>query len=555
MHRNQDYTYLSFMKHSGLVFRLLLLLTAIVSVKAATPTHYVFFLHNRFTELFDSSAAHPVYGKSEYDAILHRFRSAGFKVISERRKSPTDVRAYARKVCQQILELRNKDSVNATFTVVGTSMGGYIAQYVSTYLGLSDINYVFIGSYMHADIAAMPDILLSGNVLSIYDVSDTLGVSMQQRIEAAGKRVTRFKEVALHTGLGHGFLYHPNEAWIRPAMQWCRSFYGNLTSQTLTDSLDAIARDTGTLPFNGMMLVQDGKEIIIKSQLSTYKTEEQVMYLQSPFVIGSVSKQFTAVMILQALDEGLLRLEDPIHHYLPGLKQSWADSVTILHLLTHMHGIVWWDIPLAFRPGTRMDYENGNGIGYLLLSQIIEAVRHTGFAKVSANLFAQCGMKNTRYPDKEQMKNVYHGYEIDKKGNLIPTLEIEPERVPSGGFISTSEDLCKWNYALHHGKLLKPETYQRMITPHPGAIREHQVWGRTYYGLGTTVSMEREYVQVGQTGYAPGYACMNYYFPHKDVSVIMLQMVIRDADPLADAYRRHQRLLHLVQHELKGGKE
>ncbi|HEX9513956.1 MAG TPA: serine hydrolase domain-containing protein [Puia sp.] len=61
---------------------------------------------------------------------------------------------------------------------------------------------------------------------------------------------------------------------------------------------------------------------------------------------GSISKQITAVLVLRAYDQGKLRLQDTLRRYLPDLKASWADSITVHQLLTHTHGITYLDQPL-----------------------------------------------------------------------------------------------------------------------------------------------------------------------------------------------------------------
>ncbi len=195
------------------------------SKKSAQKEKYIFFLHNRFIQLFDLNVVHPEYGRAEYNEILNQFRDSGFTVLSEKRPHDTRTEEYANKIKNQIDSLLNSGVSPDHITIVGTSMGGYIAQYASTYLKNPDLNFVLIGCYMENDIQTMPEIQLCGNILSIYEKSDTLGVSMQKRIEASQNKIPNFKEIELDTRLQHGFLYHPMEEWMKPTMQWAHGDY------------------------------------------------------------------------------------------------------------------------------------------------------------------------------------------------------------------------------------------------------------------------------------------------------------------------------------------
>ncbi len=198
--------------------------------KIKQQKNYIFFLHNRFVEEFGLEESHPQFGKAEYREIVANFRKDGFIVISETRKKDTDPKAYALKVKTQIDSLLKIGIEPNHVTVIGTSKGGYIAQYVSTYLKNPDVNYVFIGSYMDSDIEEYPDINFCGNILTIYEKTDPSGVSASRRKETSKLKVTRFKEIELNTGLRHGFLFHPMVEWMIPCKYWARGDYGKVKS-------------------------------------------------------------------------------------------------------------------------------------------------------------------------------------------------------------------------------------------------------------------------------------------------------------------------------------
>jgi len=186
---------------------------------------YIFFLHNRFVEENDLNIVHPEYGKAEYNEIIDSFKKDNFTVFSEKRSKNTNAAKYAEKITKQIKKLIKEDVSPNTITVIGTSKGGYIAQYVSTYLANPDVNFVFIGSFMDRDIEESPDINFCGNILTIYEKSDIYGVSAIKRKETSKLKISHFKEIELHTTLKHGFLYKALDEWIVPSKKWANGDY------------------------------------------------------------------------------------------------------------------------------------------------------------------------------------------------------------------------------------------------------------------------------------------------------------------------------------------
>lgn len=122
--------------------------------------------------------------------------------------------------------------------------------------------------------------------------------------------------------------------------QSCLSLQRLRKKNNYTHKIDSIISASSPLTFNGVVLVsQKGKIKYLKS--NGYKDFDKKIPLKTDdqFEIMSNTKQVTAVLILQATEQGKLDLQTPIKKYLPSLTQSWADSVTIHHLLNHTHGI------------------------------------------------------------------------------------------------------------------------------------------------------------------------------------------------------------------------
>lgn len=300
-------------------------------------------------------------------------------------------------------------------------------------------------------------------------------------------------------------------------------------------------------PFNGVVLVsQNGKEVYSKIKGYSNFADKTRIKKDQQFVIGSLSKQFTAVMILQEYEKGHLNIFAPIRSYLPELKPSWADSVTVHQLLTHTHGITDLGKATEFVPGTQFSYSQ---IGYELLAQIFEKTSGKSFASSSEELFKSCGMKNTLHPQFLVYPGFTKGYTMDS--NHVLQIEHASFRnyAAAGTFISTAEDLLLWNTALFTNKLLKPSTLKLMLTQKDHAVRSHPLFGTTYYGYGITVQEHDRFYSFGLTGFTPGFISLNFYFPQTNTSVIVLQNTVYSSDVLQDFYY-HLNILAMVEAHL-----
>lgn len=186
---------------------------------------YVFFLHNRFLETHGLEESHPEYGRMEYKEILSEFEKNNLKVISEKRNGNINAREYAQGIVNQIDSLISIGVQPNKITVVGTSKGGYISQYVSTLANNPNLNFVFIASYRNSDIQNIPEINYCGNILTISEKSDPYGVSAIKRKENSNCKIVNFKEIELNTGMSHGFLFKPLKEWIEPTIKWAKGNY------------------------------------------------------------------------------------------------------------------------------------------------------------------------------------------------------------------------------------------------------------------------------------------------------------------------------------------
>lgn len=207
------------------LFLVYLLSVFLTSCNDIQDDRIIFFIHNRFIENHDLSEPHPEYGIAEYNEILSKFERNGFKVISEKRNGDMHHLKYAEKVRIQIDSLIENGVQAENITVVGTSKGGYIAQYVSTYANNPKLNFVFVASFREEDMENLPEINYCGNILTIYEKSDAFGVSSVKRKEASSCEIKHFKEVVLDTGLKHGFQFKAMNNWLNPIIKWANGNY------------------------------------------------------------------------------------------------------------------------------------------------------------------------------------------------------------------------------------------------------------------------------------------------------------------------------------------
>jgi CubicO group peptidase (beta-lactamase class C family) len=251
------------------------------------------------------------------------------------------------------------------------------------------------------------------------------------------------------------------------------------------------------------------------------------------FKIGSISKPVLALAVMRLVEEGKFEIESPIGQVLPGAPESW-NAIRIRHLLNHTSGLPrelpgWsptraFDEPTLrtmafqlkpdFEPGTQHRYCNS---GYFLLASIIQQVTGGPWENwVEKEVFQRAGMKHSRTTAYTAIvPNRASGYQW-KDNRWINDSHIESVR-PSGAFLSSIDDLGRFDLALRAGKIVKPQTFERMIEP-----TRLSDGSEVPYGLGfitTTTTQGKVYGHNGAiTGFRSGYL----RWVDRDVSVALL---------------------------------
>nr|WP_255676049.1 serine hydrolase domain-containing protein [Pusillimonas sp. MFBS29] len=225
--------------------------------------------------------------------------------------------------------------------------------------------------------------------------------------------------------------------------------------------------------------------------------------VDTAFDIASVSKQFTALSIVQLAAQGRLSLDDPVRRHLPELP-AYFDRILVRHMIWHTGGVPDYIRPLfkagrqtarvssqealqiiintdkpVFEPGTRYKYSNS---GYFLLAQIVERVSGQSMAAYAqAHIFGPLGMRDTRYVDHypNPVGRRANGHRTLPDGT-VQVVEIEWEPTGDGQVFTTLKDLRRWMQVLAHGHPAMDPRVLAMIKQ-PGRLDDGQAQA---YGYG-----------------------------------------------------------------------
>ena len=179
---------------------------------------HIFYMHGRIIEEQGKDAYSEKFGKYELDSIVSSLRVDNSIVHCEVRRENVESIDYARFVSKQVDSLINSGVKPIDISIVGASKGAIIAANIST-LNQHPINYVLIAgnnNYQEEN----NDWKFHGQVLCIYDLSDSIAGKHYDYWEHKDNSTARFKQLEIRTNLGHGFLYKPMEIWMKPTKKW-----------------------------------------------------------------------------------------------------------------------------------------------------------------------------------------------------------------------------------------------------------------------------------------------------------------------------------------------
>lgn len=337
----------------------------------------------------------------------------------------------------------------------------------------------------------------------------------------------------------------PQAAAITPP-QW-------LTQHKPSSSAAKPATPASTAPFVGVAILMQGDRMLWRYGYHP----DMALSGQQQFLTGSIAKQMTATLVLQAQQQGLLQLEQPVARYMPQSQRARYGNMTILQLLQHTSGI---EKPGAV-PGASFAYSNQ---GYQLLGEMLGYIYAEPFSQQLNRLLKRCQMADSFAPDAD--------HPVTAASQLVPALSwqqgqwqpVLPDAlplslVPAGLVVSSAQDLLRWQQCLHQTALLPSALHQRMVTP--GPQRPHR-WGSAaaplFYGLGLQIQQQGELQEWSHGGFLPGYAVTLLYYPRpalgtgerQDLQLVIWQPYTGDTADLAQTLWVHDALRQALRAQL-----
>lgn len=329
-------------------------------------------------------------------------------------------------------------------------------------------------------------------------------------------------------------------------------------SQKINELLSAYSKVNR---FNGSALVAKDGKILLDNGYGYRNAADKVLNNeQTIFQIGSITKQFTAAVILKLQEEKKLSVSDKLSKFFPDYPKG--DSITIRELLSHTSGItnytndqnfmkneitkpasrekmmaLFKDKPLDFSPGTSWKYSNS---GYSMLGYIIEKVAKQPYEQaVRKYIFTPLHMTHSGFDFthlKDKDKAIGYFKLNDKESDPAPIVD-STVSFSAGAIYSTIGDLYLWHRALENNKVLSKSQQETAYTP-----------VKNNYGYGWGIDSIEGKRRVGHTGGIPGFITVISRVPEDDVCIILLSNASNES--LNDISKSIYAILYNKEYEL-----
>ncbi|WP_233701979.1 serine hydrolase domain-containing protein [Kaistella palustris] len=300
--------------------------------------------------------------------------------------------------------------------------------------------------------------------------------------------------------------------------------------------------------FNGSISVLQNGQVLYEKEngFENFKNKKP-LDSNSVFAIGSVSKQFTAVLILLQEEQEKLSTDDRVSGFLTAFKAAPFKEITVKELLNHTSGLSDFGNGLLSEPGTEFHYSNK---GFYYLGQIIEKVSGKSYDQNAMDLFRKTGMNNSFTANTftgNYLAGAYLGDEqhFTKVANMPERLTDKSISVPAGGILSTINDLHRWNNALFNGIILKPASLKKLTEK--SADRNHPILGKMGYGFGLMMNVGKPEAYF-HTGYVKGAPSLNVYYPATKTSVVVLSNIADESKGKNVIFKTHKEVKKATDH-------
>ncbi len=316
------------------------------------------------------------------------------------------------------------------------------------------------------------------------------------------------------------------------------------SSANFADKLPRIERmiaeemERNGAPGVAVAIKQDGRVVLAKG-FGFADVENKVPFTTNTVSrIGSISKTFTALAVLQLVEQGKIKLDDEVQVYVPSFPKKSA-PITIRQLLGHQGGIrhyrgaerlsakhyesveaaleIFKDDPLVAEPGTKFSYTS---YGYNLLSRVVEAASGMSFGDyLQERIFTPLELKATYLDDAARLiPNRARNYSRRNQDSVQNALAVDQSnKWGGGGLLSTVEDLVHYADSYDTHQLLKAETITLMFTP------QNLSDGKpTSYGMGWTSALENGWRRIEHTGGSVGASSALAKYPDQRTTIAVL---------------------------------
>ena len=310
----------------------------------------------------------------------------------------------------------------------------------------------------------------------------------------------------------------------------------------LAAKIDDIARDAlakSGVPSASIAVVRGGKLVYAKAYGDARLEPRTPATPAMRYSLGSISKEFTAAVILMLQQHGKLSLDDRVAKFFPELTD--ADQITIRQLLSHTSGYqdfwpqdylfpmmkhpttpalimdTWGKKPLDFAPGTQWQYSNTN---YTIAGAIVQKLTgEAPFEFLEQHVFSELGIRDAFNSNLHALPATdARGYSRYALGPLRPSQKEGVNWVYGAGELAmTAGDLAKWDVAMIDNTLLQPASWREMETD--VLLNDGLACG---YGLGVFVGDMDGHRMISHDGEVEGFTAGNYVFPDDQMAVVVL---------------------------------
>ena len=321
------------------------------------------------------------------------------------------------------------------------------------------------------------------------------------------------------------------------------------TAARIDQAVEKVLTDTG-IPSASISIVERGQIVYLHAYGKARLEPPMSATTEMPYSIGSVSKQFTAALILMLVEDGKMTLDDPVAKYLPhltrasevtvrqvlsmtaGYQDFWPEDYVMTSMMTPTQAQhildVWGAKPLDFEPGTQWQYSNTN---YVIAGRIAEIAGGKPLVEqLHTRIFDPLHMTGVLDRDASHLPpSDPTGYYQHALGPLRPApLQGSGWMFAAGELAMSPHDLALWNISMMNRSLLRAASYDAMFTN--VKLKEGKPTG---YGLGVQIGERDGQTVIFHSGEVSGFVSMNAVYPESRAAITVLTNI--DASSAAGA--------------------